>query len=75
MGPERVRQIPFSPQAGRRCRQADEGHRTAVGLTEDPQQILCTRPSKDQALPKRKGRDMPGLPSQSFSKLLSSAAS
>ncbi|TCB02197.1 hypothetical protein E0H65_06685 [Rhizobium leguminosarum bv. viciae] len=25
-GTERLRRIPFSPLAGRRCRQADEGH-------------------------------------------------
>ncbi|RWX09013.1 hypothetical protein EHI42_27880 [Rhizobium hidalgonense] len=27
-GSERVRHIPFAPRAGRRCRQADEGHAT-----------------------------------------------
>ncbi|NEI52560.1 hypothetical protein GR217_33630 [Rhizobium leguminosarum] len=29
-GMERARHVPFAPQAGRRCRQADEGRPSAI---------------------------------------------
>ncbi|NKM48662.1 hypothetical protein GFL91_27600 [Rhizobium leguminosarum bv. viciae] len=53
-GRERSRHIPFAPQAGRRCRQADEGLASAISwtkssLTPSPEwPFLREMHSKDQ---------------------------